>query len=167
MTYCCYIHYMYAPCGICIGLLLTFASNGPQLRALRMFRELCVILTVGLQSFQLQKYRINKIVNLFQFYVQTLGRHQSQHFCCLKWQNILSKPLPQYNLVYSYQNCSDLLWEKIILLIEKNFWNFEAEGPRIFKNFEITKTIYSNSERSEQFLVTECFFNLFLEVSHI
>ena len=27
--------------------------------------------------------------------------------------------------------------------------------------------IYSNSERSEQFLVIECFFNLFLEVSHI
>ena len=26
---------------------------------------------------------------------------------------------------------------------------------------------YSNSKRSEQFWVTECFFNLFLEVSHI
>ena len=39
--------------------------------------------------------------------------------------------------------------------------------PRIFKIFEITRTIYSNSERSEQFLVTECFFNLFLEVSDI
>ena len=35
------------------------------------------------------------------------------------------------------------------------------------QTFEITGTIYSNSERSEQFLVTECFFNLFLEVSHI
>ena len=35
------------------------------------------------------------------------------------------------------------------------------------KIFEITKTIYSNSERSEQFLVTECFSDLFLEVSHI
>ena len=34
---------------------------------------------------------------------------------------------------------------------------FEAEGPRICKIFEITRTIYSNSERSEQFLVTECF----------
>ena len=66
---------MYAPCGICIGLLLTFASNGPQLRALRMFRELCVILTVGLPSFQLQKYRINKIVNLFQFYVETISHN--------------------------------------------------------------------------------------------
>ena len=34
------------------------------------------------------------------------------------------------------------------------------------QNFEITRTIYSNSERSEQFLVTKCFFNLFLEVSN-
>ena len=46
---------------------------------------------------------------------------------------------------------------------------FEIRGwrPRICKNFEIIRTIYSNSERSEQVLVTECFFNLFLEVSHI
>ena len=35
--------------------------------------------------------------------------------------------------------------------------------PRIFKIFEITSTIYSNSERSEQFVLTECFFNLFLD----
>ena len=42
--------------------------------------------------------------------------------------------------------------EKNVLVIQKNFE----------KNFEITRTIYSNSERSEQFLVTECFFNLFL-----
>ena len=33
-----------------------------------------------------------------------------------------------------------------------------------FKKFEITRTICSNSERSEQLLVTECFFKLFLEV---
>ena len=30
--------------------------------------------------------------------------------------------------------------------------------------FEIDITIYSNSEKSEHFLVTECFINLFLEV---
>ena len=35
------------------------------------------------------------------------------------------------------------------------------------KKFEITRTIYSNSVKSEQILVTECFFNLFLEVSQI
>ena len=46
---------------------------------------------------------------------------------------------------------------------------FEIRGSRlrIFKSFEITKTIYSSSERSEQFLVTKCFFNLFLEISEI
>ena len=38
---------------------------------------------------------------------------------------------------------------------------FDAEGQK----FEVT--IYSNSERSEQFLVTECLFNLFLAVSQI
>ena len=69
-------------------------------------------------------------------------------------------------MVFCYQNCSDLLWEKKVLVIEKNF---EIRGwrPRIYKNFEITRTIYSNSERLEQFLVTECFFNLFLDVLHI
>ena len=44
-------------------------------------------------------------------------------------------------MVFCYQNCSDLLWEKIVPAIEN------------LQNFEITRTIYSNSERSEQFLV--------------
>ena len=28
-------------------------------------------------------------------------------------------------MVFCYQNCSDLLWEKIVLVIEKNFWNLQ------------------------------------------
>ena len=36
-------------------------------------------------------------------------------------------------MVFCYQNCSDLLWEKIVLVIE------------ICKNFEIARTIYSKS----------------------
>ena len=63
------------------------------------------------------------------------------------------------------QNCSDLPWEKIVLVIEKNFRSSRLKAEN--KIFEITWTIYSNSERSEQYLVTECFFNSFLEVSHI
>ena len=76
-----------------------------------------------------------------------------------KWKQVIK-------IVFCYQNCSDLLWEKIVLVIEKNFWNSRLKGEN-FQIFEITRTIYSNSERSEQFLVTECFFNLFLEVSYI
>ena len=46
---------------------------------------------------------------------------------------------------------------------------FEIRGwrPRNCKKFKITRTICLNSERSEQFLVTEWFFNLFLEVSYM
>ena len=53
------------------------------------------------------------------------------------------------------------LWEKIVLVIGKIF---EVGGwsPRICKYFEITRTICSNSERSQQFLVREYFLNLFL-----
>ena len=57
------------------------------------------------------------------------------------------------DLVFCYQNCSALLWEKNVIVIETIF-EIRSWRPRICKNFEITRTIYSNSERSEQFLVT-------------
>ena len=75
----------------------------------------------------------------------------------------VSASVSSTNLVFCYQNCSEL----------RDFFSFSSEWEirgwrlRICKSFEITWTIYSNSERSEQFLVTECFFNLFLEVSQI
>ena len=40
--------------------------------------------------------------------------------------------------------------------IFQSFWNSRLKDEN-FKIFEITRIIYSNSERSEQFLVTECF----------
>ena len=58
------------------------------------------------------------------------------------------------------------------ILIPKLFWStvrkkISSDREKNSKIFEIIRTICSNSERSEQFLVTECFFNLFLEVSQI
>ena len=58
------------------------------------------------------------------------------------------------------------------ILLPKLFWPTvrkycSSDRENFFKNFEITRTICSNSERSEQFLVTQCFFNLFLEVSQL
>ena len=85
----------------------------------------------------------------------------------LVWKSISLENTMRWKLFYSrncmvfcHQNCSDLLWEKIVLAIEKNF---EIRGwrPRICNIFEITRTIHSNSETSEQFLATEFFFNLF------
>ena len=54
--------------------------------------------------------------------------------------------------VFCFENCSDLLWEQIVLVIENKFCTFEAEGQEFEKKFDSTRTIYSNSERSVQFL---------------
>ena len=48
-------------------------------------------------------------------------------------------------MVFCCRNCYDLLWEKIVLVIRG--WR-----PRICKNFEVTRTIYSNRERSKQLM---------------
>ena len=50
-------------------------------------------------------------------------------------------------IVFCSQNCSDPLWEKKILVIEKNFWNKRMKAKNL-QIFEVTRTIYSNSERS-------------------
>ena len=67
-----------------------------------------------------------------------------------------SKHKRKKKMVFCYQNCSDLLWEKIVPVIEKNLWNSRLKAKNLQK-FEIARTICSNSERPEQFLVTECF----------
>ena len=84
---------------------------------------------------------------------------------CMAFSSEFHKLHFYVSMAFCYQNCSDLLWEKIDLVIEKKFANLRLKA-RICKLFEITWTIYSNSERSEQFLVTICFFKLFLDVSH-
>ena len=72
-------------------------------------------------------------------------------------------------MVFCYQNCSDLLWEKIVLISKfkaesqefaKKTFEIRSWRPRICKIFEITRTIYSSNEMSEQFLVTEYFFKV-------
>ena len=36
-------------------------------------------------------------------------------------------------MVFCYQNCSDLLWEKIVLVVEKNFWNLRLKAENLQK----------------------------------
>ena len=36
-------------------------------------------------------------------------------------------------MVFCYQNCSDLLWEKIVLVIEKKFWNSRLKPENLQK----------------------------------
>ena len=77
--------------------------------------------------------------------------------------------------LHSFLHCNGILLLKLSWYTVRKKCSSEWEKkndirgwrPRICKNFEITRTIHSNSERSEQFLVTECFFNLFLVVFQI
>ena len=82
----------------------------------------------------------------------------------LEWQLpwCINSLKSEKKIVFCYQNCSDPLWEKIVLVIEIFFWNSRMKAKNL-----INSTICSDSERPEQFLATECFFNLFLEVSHM
>ena len=75
----------------------------------------------------------------------------------------------------------NLISRKHGISLSKLFWptmkkNWSSDEEKLLNSrqkaenlqiFEITRAIYSNSERSEQFLVTQCFFNLFLKVSQI
>ena len=56
-------------------------------------------------------------------------------------------------LIFFVQNGFDLLWVTNCSSKREKLLKFEAEGQEFVK---ITTTIYSNSERSVQFLVTEC-----------
>ena len=39
-------------------------------------------------------------------------------------------------MVFCYQNCSDLLWDKIVLVIEKNFWNLRLKAKNLQKDHQ-------------------------------
>ena len=39
-----------------------------------------------------------------------------------------------WTMVFCYQNCSDLLWEKIVVVIKKNFWNSRLKAKNL-QNF--------------------------------
>ena len=42
-------------------------------------------------------------------------------------------PSQGMELVFCYQNCSDLQWEKIVPVIEKNIWNLRLKAENLQK----------------------------------
>ena len=66
-----------------------------------------------------------------------------------------------------FKRYSDMIYHDKYMCQKQWYFVTKIVLPYCVLVISITRTIYSNSERSEQFLVTECFFNLFLEVSHI
>ena len=84
---------------------------------------------------------------------------ERQRYIILFFQKTFNKKLFPKLFWPSVREKNCIFFTKIVLVIEKNFWNSRLKAENLQN--------YSNIESSEQFLVTECFFNLFLEVSHI
>ena len=76
----------------------------------------------------------------------------------------MSEIVMAQKMVFCYQKCFDLLWEKNVLssmYYQETILKFEAESQefaKIMRSLERNKNYYSYSKRSEQFLVIECFF---------
>ena len=60
-------------------------------------------------------------------------------------------------LVFCYQNGSDLLWEKIVPVIEKNLLKFKARVQEFAKNLRSLEQCIQTVKGQNNFLVTECF----------
>ena len=73
----------------------------------------------------------NAAKNIF---ILDYGLRLSCHSDTFWWNNFLIIILVQgTRLVFCYQNCSDLLWEKTVLVIEKNFWNSRLKAKNLQK----------------------------------
>ena len=69
-------------------------------------------------------------------------------------------------MAFCYQNCPDLLEKNGSSDREKRL-KFEAEGCESAEILRSLDQFIQSSERSEQFLIIQSLFNLFLEVSQI
>ena len=59
--------------------------------------------------------------------------HQMFSRFCSKIFLSLSSWKSSPKIVFCYQNCSDLLWEKIVIVIEKNCWNSRLKAENFQK----------------------------------
>ena len=78
------------------------------------------------------------------FVLSTFGSSYCKLFSALflihfRWKHRMKKN-PWKSMVFCYQNCSDLLWEKNVLVIKENFWNSRLR-LRSLEQFIRTKII--------------------------
>ena len=73
--------------------------------------------------------------------------------------DLVQKRFAGPEMVFCYQNCSYLLWEKIVLVIEKNFWNWRLKAENFQKFLRSVEQFIQTVKGQNKFLETECFFN--------
>ena len=57
---------------------------------------------------------------------KSFSRSIEQFFLTVGQNNLVT-------MIFCYQNCSDLLWEKVVLVIEKNFWISRLKAENLQK----------------------------------
>ena len=63
-----------------------------------------------------------------------LTRRESTFLGKSTWKNIGADGdtwAEKTKMVFGYQNSSDILWEKIVLVIKKNFWNSRLKAENL------------------------------------
>ena len=75
----------------------------------------------------------NNCLSNYRYILENLQFFESQFYAGTSWGMIWA---PGSNLdltvmAFCYQNCSDLLWEKIVIVIEKNFWNSRLKAENL------------------------------------
>ena len=81
------------------------------------------------------KIALLKSHKLFKIRFQSRGQPKtfSQTFLNInkswKCSNLVQEK--KVEMVFCYQNCSDLLWEKIVLVTEKDFWNSRLKAENL------------------------------------
>ena len=69
-------------------------------------------------------------------------------------------------IVFCFQNCSDLLLEKNVLLIKKIFWNLKLKAENMQNFWDHKNNLFEQWKVKNNFW-NRILFNLFLEVSQI
>ena len=77
---------------------------------------------------------------------------------CNKYHIIYLVKTQEHKVVFCYQNCSDPLWKKIVLVTEINFWNLRLKAENLqnfcdllnnlFKQWKV-RTIFGNRKPFE------------------
>ena len=94
-------------------------------------------------------YLIDQV--LFDSLYSLITHYQNNTLRSQQFKILLGRPVPPQNphevwkiiffnnMVFCYQNCFDLLWEKNVLGIEKNFWNSRLKVENLQKGIPIWK----------------------------
>ena len=132
-------------------------------------------MSCDINSSKLVKHNVNTVGNSLQVWSLVINRNMSlKKYFRGNLQKIVKRwALLKFVLEIAVKKawseipgCLNFTETKVVFCYQKLRKTFEIRGwrQRIFKFFEITWTICWNIDRSEHFLVTECFFNLFLDV---